>query len=182
MIKYYYIDELTKQQQGPYPLDELRNKNIRPETMVWKSGMPNWTRADAVEELAFLFNSNIPIPQEKKEPVKKNLDIRHNVESSTYTNRSNYSANDNKWNNIVPMPKNWLIESILLSIFCCSPVSVVGIYFASKVESLYYAKEYAAATKASNNARNWSLAGILFIPACYLIFMLFAVILRIFAL
>jgi len=173
MIKYYYIDDMTRQQQGPFPLNELQGKNIRPETMVWRSGMPDWARAESVDELAFLFDSKIPVPQEKKEPVKQVLDIRHNTHPSSYTPRTDNRREENKWNDIVPMPKNWLVESILLSIFCCSPVSVVGIFFASKVESLYYAKDFAGATRASNNARNWALAGILFIPVCYLLFFMF---------
>lgn len=181
MIKYYYIDDVTRQQQGPFPLDELQGKNIRPETMVWRSGMPDWKRADSVEELAFLFNSRIPLPHEKTEPVRQPLDIRHNTQPSSYTPGSAYRNEDSKWNNVVPMPKNWLLESILLSIFCCSPVSVVGIFFASKVESLYYSKDFAGATRASNNARNWSLAGILFIPVCYMLFIIFAAVVRVLA-
>jgi len=178
MMKFYYIDDITKQQQGPFLLKELTSKNLRPETMVWRSGMADWMRADSVEELAFLFDTKVPVPEPevKKEPVKQTLDIRHNVNPSTYTNQGNYQAEDRRLNDIVPMPKNWLVESILLSIFCCSPVSVVGIYFATRVESLYYAKDYAGSTRASNNARNWALAGILFIPVCYLLFTMFTVI------
>lgn len=183
MVKFYYIDDATRQQQGPFPIEELPGKNIRPETMVWRSGMPDWVRADGVDELAFLFDAKISIPEpgEKKGPVKQTIDIRHNVHPSTYTPQTSYQAEDRRLSDIVPMPKNWLVESILLSIFCCSPVSVVGIYFATRVESLYYAKDYAGATRASNMARNWSLAGILFIPVCYLLFTIFAVIVRLLA-
>jgi len=181
MSKYYYIDEITKQQQGPFPLNDLQNKKIRPETMVWRSGMPDWAKAGSLDELAFLFNTQIPIPQpEQKKTEKPPLNITHDPQpqapsSHAYSQRQYYNE-ERKWNDILPVPKNWLIESILLTIFCCSPISAVGIYFASKVESLYYSRDFEGATRASLNARNWALAGILFLPACYALFFVFALI------
>ena len=33
-------------------------------------------------------------------------------------------------------PKNWLVESILVTLFCCLPLGIAGIINASKVEGL----------------------------------------------
>ncbi|RMG13881.1 MAG: DUF4339 domain-containing protein [Planctomycetota bacterium] len=46
-------------QQGPFDLNALRGLlgqgRLRPETLVWRAGMPNWTPAKDVPELAALF-------------------------------------------------------------------------------------------------------------------------------
>ena len=46
------------------------------------------------------------------------------------------------------MPKKYLVESILATIFRCLPLGVVGTVFSSKVESLYKAGAYAEAQEA----------------------------------
>ncbi|SNR31863.1 CD225/dispanin family protein [Lutibacter flavus] len=62
-------------------------------------------------------------------------------------------------------PKNYLVESILVTIFCCQPFGIVGIVFASQVNSKFSIGDYEGALKASKNARNWMnwglIAGIL---------------------
>jgi hypothetical protein len=56
-------------------------------------------------------------------------------------------------------PKNWLIESILVTIFCCLPLGIVGIINASKVESKFYAGDIAGANQASADAGRWTKIG-----------------------
>jgi hypothetical protein len=48
-----------------------------------------------------------------------------------------------------PRPKNWLPESILVTIFCCLPFGIVGIVFASHLNAKYDAGDYAGAMIAS---------------------------------
>lgn len=181
MRKYYYIDDTSKQQCGPFTLQELPSRNISRDTMVWSAGMRDWTKAGNVEELTYLFNSKAPVLQEQQNRPQPTNYPPQNAPNG-YNQQAGYrNQNQGKWSDILPMPKNWLIESIVFSIFCCSPISVVGIFYASKVESLYYAKEYEASVRAANRAKNWSLAGILFLPACYTLFIIFAAFIGIFA-
>jgi len=56
-------------------------------------------------------------------------------------------------------PKNWLIESILVTILCCLPFGIAGIVFASQVNSKYAAGDYAGALKASQDAAKWTKIG-----------------------
>jgi hypothetical protein len=78
---------------------------------------------------------------------------------------------------IVPpvRPKNWLVESILVTLFCCLPFGIAGIVFAAQVNSAYDRGDYAVALKNSMEAGKWTkigffvgLAGI----ALYFIFIL----------
>ena len=54
-------------------------------------------------------------------------------------------------------PKTWLVESILVTLFCCLPFGVVGIFYAGRVESRFYAKDYEGAIRASQNAKKWTM-------------------------
>lgn len=45
-------------QQGPYTIEELRQRHIDSATLVWTEGMAQWTPAWQVEDLRTLFNGN----------------------------------------------------------------------------------------------------------------------------
>src|SRR5574344_326331 len=51
----YFIIE-NPQQAGPFTVEQLRTKNITPETLVWAEGMTDWTPAWKVEELRPLLD------------------------------------------------------------------------------------------------------------------------------
>ncbi|RXP53473.1 CD225/dispanin family protein [Lutibacter sp. HS1-25] len=52
-------------------------------------------------------------------------------------------------------PKNYLVESILVTMCCCQPLGIVGIVFASQVNSRYNAGDYNGALQASKDAKKW---------------------------
>lgn len=56
-------------------------------------------------------------------------------------------------------PKSWMVESILVLIFCCLPFGIVGVVYASKVSGLYAAGRYAEAEQASRDAGKWTQLG-----------------------
>ena len=62
----------------------------------------------------------------------------------------------NQPNTPKPQPKNWLVESILATIFCCLPFGIAGIVFAVQVNKLYEAGDYQGAIEASANAGKWT--------------------------
>ncbi|CAN5846971.1 hypothetical protein BH24BAC1_BH24BAC1_02250 [soil metagenome] len=136
MKKYFYTDGANT--FGPYDLEELREKNIGPETKVWYEGMGGWTRAAEVPELSGWFR-HVPPPVDRVPPPPG--------ASSPPTPPGAASG--------IP-PKSWLIESILATIFCCLPLGLVGIIFASKVESRYYAGDVEGARRASKDAETWT--------------------------
>ena len=47
----FFIIDHNGQQAGPFSFDQLVQKGINPETLVWKQGMADWTPAWKVEEL-----------------------------------------------------------------------------------------------------------------------------------
>lgn len=47
----FFIIDNNGQQAGPFSMDQLVQKGISPETLVWKQGMTDWTPAWKVEDL-----------------------------------------------------------------------------------------------------------------------------------
>ena len=47
----FFIIDNNGQQAGPFSMDQLVQKGISPETLVWKQGMADWTPAWKVEDL-----------------------------------------------------------------------------------------------------------------------------------
>ena len=58
-------------------------------------------------------------------------------------------------------PKNWLVESILVTILCCLPFGIVGIVNAVKVNSLYDQGLYDESIRSSANAKRWTKLGLI---------------------
>ena len=48
MSRYYIADGMV--QRGPFEIADLPGQGVRAGTLVWKAGMDQWRRADAVEE------------------------------------------------------------------------------------------------------------------------------------
>lgn len=59
----------------------------------------------------------------------------------------------------ISIPKTWLAESILVTLFCCMPFGIVGIVNASKVESRYNSGDTEGAIRASEEAKKWTTLG-----------------------
>lgn len=58
------------------------------------------------------------------------------------------------------LPKSYLLESILVTLFCCLPLGIVGIVYASSVEDKYYRGDYFGAERASREARKFMRWGL----------------------
>lgn len=72
-----------------------------------------------------------------------------------------------------PPPKNWLVESILVTIFCCLPFGIVAIINAANVNSRVAVGDYAGALDASKKAGQWvkySLIGWAVVAVLYVVF------------
>ena len=56
-------------------------------------------------------------------------------------------------------PKNWLVESILVTIFCCLPFGIVGIINAANVNTKWTAGDFEGAERAAAEAKKWTKIG-----------------------
>lgn len=192
MHQYFYRKD--KQQFGPFNKEELQKENIHEESYVWYYGLENWTKAKEIPHLADLFlnkntdNHNIT-QQEKDDSVvtplaftQKNEDTTQNVNLVKEENSTFYPTNINKNNNLdnkkqdvqkqVPMPKNWILESILIILLCCMPLAIISIFYGTKVDSLYFARKFDQAQEYSKKAEKWFYTAIIVnIALIFIVFM-----------
>ena len=85
----------------------------------------------------------------------------------------NQNLTNSETNQNLPMPKTWLLESILVTLFCCLPLGIVGIINAANVSSKYESGDIEGSKKASQEAAKWTKYGFfigLIIGVLYLAF------------
>lgn len=54
-----------------------------------------------------------------------------------------------------PMPANYLVWAVVMTVLCCMPAGVVAIIFAAQVSQRYYAGDYEGAERNSRRAQIW---------------------------
>jgi len=148
MRKYFTTDGETN--YGPFTLDELKEQPLRADTKVWYSGLPDWTDACRIEELADSVEF-LPPP----------------APAAVQSERPAYETHEAKRQTPPPMPTTWLVWSLLTTVLCCNILGIVGIIYAAQVESAYRQGNYELAKEYSEKAGMWTLiafvAGFLFL-------------------
>lgn len=155
MNKYFYINSEGKQ-TGTFVPEELRAENIKRDTLVWTNNMTDWRPAEEVEELKFLFAESVGYypPQVPTPNVAPQPTVNH---------EHTHAPGLEEKKPVEPMPKTWLIESVLVTILpfiiCGSVLSllgIVGIVSASRVESQYRSGDYEIAKDSARQAKRWT--------------------------
>lgn len=148
MNRYFYIDHEGKQ-KGTFLPEELRSEHIKRDTLVWTQGMDQWKRAEERDDLYFLFSDSYAQPGGTAEQPPVSPAPMH--EAGGFQQQ------------FQPMPKTWMVESILVTILpfmlCSSLLSllgIIGIVYAAQVESFYNRGDYAAAAESSRSAAKWT--------------------------
>ena len=61
---------------------------------------------------------------------------------------------------ITPKPNNYMALAIFTTVCCCLPAGIYAIIRAMKVNEFYMMKQYEEAILAANDAKKWSIIGI----------------------
>lgn len=69
-------------------------------------------------------------------------------------------------------PATYLVLSIIVTILCCLPFGIIGIIYASKVDSCWNAGNFDEARENSRKAKTWALVGLVLGFVTYLIYIL----------
>ncbi len=59
-----------------------------------------------------------------------------------------------------PKPSNYLVFSILVTLFCCLPTGIAAIVYSSQTDSAYNAGNYVASVASSNKAKTWCIVSV----------------------
>jgi len=156
MKQYYYAN--GDQQLGPFSFQELQSKNIGKDTYVWYEGLSDWTRAGDLPELIVLFQTpEAPTPDRpplhQSTPPPANTNTGYQNPRNQAQNQGGYQQRHNQPSG--HKPKTWLVESILATLFCCLIGGIVGIVYASQVDSKWAQGDSIGAQKSSDNAKLW---------------------------
>lgn len=161
-MKYYIAVNQTP--VGPFSVEELMERGIKPSDLIWAEGMSGWTPAANIPEIA----SALGAPGCPAVPP----------EVTTTAPVYEYPSGPQQQYPACP-PKSWLVESILATILCCLPFGIVAIVKASKVNSLWQIGNYDGAYAAAAEAKKWIMlafiCGLVF-TIIYIIFVVFAAI------
>lgn len=186
MNNYFILDE-GNQQKGPISPEQFGAYGVTPNTMVWCNGMATWKRASDVPELQPYLNTattagpDLPPPAPVNDannntaysqPAAPSNNMGYNPNGNQGYNQGYASQNNQGYNQggYAPQgnqggyqqgvcPDNNMVWAILSTIFCCVPLGIVSIVYASKVKGLYYQGDTAGAIDAAQKARNWAIGG-----------------------
>lgn len=134
MEKEYYIVE-GDTRVGPLSIIQLSERGLEPSTLVWTAGMPDWTRADRVAELApLLANSSRINEQESAFGTYANPQQPSAGRYPNYQQPQQYGAFNNpanQGNGYANPPTNWktlaIIATVVGFLFSCIG-GIVGIF------------------------------------------------------
>lgn len=158
-MKYYIAS--NGQPEGPYTIEELASRNISQDTLVWNETYTNWIPAGNVDELRQSLFSNQAFNGPQPPIYAPGSYIPPQTPNYGYQQPINLC------------PKTWLVESILVTLFCCMPFGIVGIIKASSVESKFRAGDYVGALEASKSAGHWTKLGFFISIIVYILYFLF---------
>lgn len=101
-----------------------------------------------------------------------NCGYRLNDSQSTSTSPSSSASN----NACKTCPDNYLVYSILTTLFCCLPFGIVGIVKSAQVSSKYQSGDYEGAVQASRDAKKWSMIALICGLVWYLLYMIVVIV------
>ena len=154
MKQYFLI--INGEKSGPFTIDQLTTQQVTPQTPVWTEGMSDWVPAQQVAELSSLFASQAPTP-EASQPTAT-------PQAPAYGNPQPQAPNTQV------VPPNYLVWSILVTLFCCIPGGVVAIVYSTQVSSRFQQGDYAGANESSRNARKWVIISAIAAAAVWVIY------------
>lgn len=159
----YYVAR-DGEPQGPFTHQQLAQQGITPDTLVYNETMANWTPAGSIPELqAMIFGGATPAAA---------------APNGGYVPCNGPApGNQQPMQPIEPQPKTWLVESILATLFCCLPLGIVGIVYASQVSSSYSVGDYKNAKFKSQMAGKWVKASFIVGLLGILLYFVFVVLL-----
>lgn len=175
MENYFYVDKNQKQ-AGPITPDRFAEEGITAETLVWCKNLPQWTPAGEIEELIpFLgADENEHTIQSATTTQSSGVEIPAETTHDT-TQGSHKSAPPQE---VRPMPAteekevpNYLWLAVLSVLFMLSPIGIVAIHHAAKVDFNVLRGDIDKALRHSNLAVRWSLIAIA-VSVVLLIFLL----------
>lgn len=157
MEKYWII--VDGKPQGPFTPEQLKlRRDFTADLPVWASGMTDWTTAGQVPSLA----KELAEISEAEETIEQPQEVHEEAQQGVYVNTSSnsmyaqFTPAGKSQLPTEPMPKSYLGWNIAMTLCCCLPVGIAGIFFSSMVAQKWQRGDIEGARKASDRAA-WCL-------------------------
>lgn len=165
---YFFVDEQGKQ-HGPVKAEYFRMHGIAASSLVWFEGLPRWVKASDVPYLKSFIKTHgvesLNQPSHYQDHLKSKLPAQGSVVGNPMEHL----------NLEVDVPKNWILESVLITLFWCFPFGIVGLIYAMRVDSLWSKGHYAESIKASRTAGCWVKWGFMIVLVIILLYLLISI-------
>lgn len=123
--------------QGPFPLDQLVEAGVTPDTYVWSKKMSDWEKAIDVEEVRDYFQAHL----KKKSQVRSGV-IQNTSSASSESDPDSYKPKFLRFGMEFPMPEeqvdydqpptSHLILAIIITVMCFPFTGFMAIYYSLK--------------------------------------------------
>ena len=139
---------------GPYSIEQLIERRVKADDMVWRNGLPEWTRVDQLSELEGVLNAPDPVVpptfnRERYNAANYSFGSRQHPEIQQY----NYPDDEE-----CPPTYRWLAIIAFLGIIPCAIVALIK---SVMVTRLWEEGNRDAARYQSRKALMWGLIGAL---------------------
>lgn len=132
-----YFAFIDGRQLGPFELNQLVEAGVRPSTYVWCKGMPDWDRADKVEEIRDLFRHHIEEKMVVREPESSpavEVDRKPEPSESPALRFGRIPEPVEQEADINTPPQVSMTLAILSLILCFPLTGIAAVYFAYKAQ------------------------------------------------
>ncbi len=153
---------LNGMQQGPYDYSQLQQMPIDANTPVWYEGLADWTAAGVAPATAPLF---------AMQPGQSGWQAQQlGWQQQGWQQQPGWQAQQPdaayqqqaKWAMPPARPSTYLVWSILLTLLCCTPLSIAAIVTGAITNSRYNSGDYAGAERMSHTTEWLVILSILF--------------------
>lgn len=152
-MEYYIASEQGP--LGPYTIEQLKERPLRPTDLVWCNGMPEWKAALDIEDLAGVWSDAPARPvfdREKFDRANAITDVPRVAEVRPAT------ADDFDDDEPCPPTYRWLAILAFLGLIPCAIIAIIK---SVMVKNLWNEGKHDAARKQSRQVLIWSLVSIL---------------------
>lgn len=146
-MNYWVIQNGVK--LGPLSEAQVRALHLSVGTPVWRTGLPDWTTAEMLEELAGTISPAAipPIPAAGQY-------------QPSYTAATGIDEEAHEIAEPGERPASYLAWSIVVTLLCCTPIGIVAIVYSALTDSRWRNGDFRGAHRASEAAQMWIIASI----------------------
>jgi len=132
-MKWYYTK--NQKQQGPVTKDDLlrilNDGTLATTELAWNKEMDEWK---PIQEIEMLLKTYPMAEEPSTQPPRDTTTVRRRRDKGDYKIAEwavkTYDSEPSS------APPNYLWQSLLITLFCCQPLGLIGLFYANRAQSL----------------------------------------------